>query len=61
MLMVAISGSQNLKFFSLQRQQVVMTRKWAEDFPCIHFSSMHPGWADTPGLQPQKLFTVSYN
>lgn len=33
----------------LQRQQVVMTRKWAEKYPNIHFSSMHPGWADTPG------------
>ena len=26
-----------------------MTRKWAEKYPSIHFSSMHPGWADTPG------------
>lgn len=34
-----------------KRQQVVMTRKWAEMHPKIHFSSMHPGWADTPAVQ----------
>lgn len=34
-----------------KRQQVVMTRKWAEKYPNIHFSSMHPGWADTPAVQ----------
>ena len=38
-----------INFCYLQRQQVVMTRKWAEKYPNIHFSSMHPGWADTPG------------
>ena len=37
-------------FFFFQRQQVVMTRKWAEAYPKIHFFSMHPGWADTPGM-----------
>lgn len=37
-------------FYFLQRQQVVITRKWAEKYPNIHFSSMHPGWADTPGM-----------
>ena len=34
----------------MQRQQVVMTRKWAESNPNINFYSMHPGWADTPGM-----------
>ena len=36
--------------FFLQRQQIVMTKKWAERYPKIHFSAMHPGWADTPGV-----------
>jgi len=26
-----------------KRQQVVMTRRWAEMYPNVHFSSMHPG------------------
>lgn len=33
----------------LQRQQVILTEKWASQHKEIHFSSMHPGWADTPG------------
>jgi len=27
-----------------------MTRRWAEMYPNVHFSSMHPGWADTPAV-----------
>lgn len=27
-----------------------MTQHWAEANPAIHFSVMHPGWADTPGI-----------
>ncbi|XP_055982148.1 dehydrogenase/reductase SDR family member 12 [Sorex fumeus] len=34
-----------------KRQQVVMTEQWARVHPSIHFSSMHPGWADTPGVR----------
>ncbi|XP_060642863.2 dehydrogenase/reductase SDR family member 12 [Anolis sagrei] len=34
-----------------KRQQVVMTEQWAKAHPSIHFSSMHPGWADTPAVQ----------
>ena len=26
-----------------KRQQVVMTRKWAEQHPNVYFASMHPG------------------
>ena len=26
-----------------KRQQVVMTHKWAEQYPAVHFASMHPG------------------
>ncbi|XP_063506967.1 transmembrane protein 272 isoform X3 [Pongo pygmaeus] len=34
-----------------KRQQVVLTEQWARGHPAIHFSSMHPGWADTPGVR----------
>ena len=27
-----------------------MTRKWAESNRKVKFYSMHPGWADTPGV-----------
>ncbi|XP_036410453.1 dehydrogenase/reductase SDR family member 12-like [Megalops cyprinoides] len=33
-----------------KRQQVVMTEQWAKAHSSIHFSSMHPGWADTPAV-----------
>ena len=32
-----------------KRQQVVMTEMYAKEYPTVHFSAMHPGWADTPG------------
>ena len=32
-----------------KRQQVIMTEHYAKLYPKVHFSSMHPGWADTPG------------
>ncbi|XP_062861982.1 dehydrogenase/reductase SDR family member 12 isoform X2 [Trichomycterus rosablanca] len=34
-----------------KRQQVVITERWAAQHKEIHFSSMHPGWADTPAVQ----------
>ncbi|CAB4031625.1 Hypothetical predicted protein [Paramuricea clavata] len=36
-----------------KRQQVIITEKWAEMYKStgIHFSSMHPGWADTPAVK----------
>ena len=49
-----------INFCYLQRQQVVMTRKWAEKYPNIHFSSMHPGWADTPGNFGM-IFSLNHN
>ncbi|KAM8838170.1 dehydrogenase/reductase SDR family member 12-like isoform 1-T1 [Synchiropus picturatus] len=33
-----------------KRQQVVLTEQWAKSHPLIHFSVMHPGWADTPAV-----------
>lgn len=34
-----------------KRQQVILTERWAAQHKQIHFSSMHPGWADTPAVQ----------
>ncbi|KAK9537154.1 hypothetical protein VZT92_004792 [Zoarces viviparus] len=34
-----------------KRQQVVLTDRWASQHKDIHFSCMHPGWADTPAVQ----------
>jgi len=34
-----------------KRQQVVMTEQYAQQHGDVHFSCMHPGWADTPAVQ----------
>lgn len=34
-----------------KRQQVVIAQQLALCYPKIHFSSMHPGWADTPAVR----------
>ncbi|CAD5116592.1 DgyrCDS5468 [Dimorphilus gyrociliatus] len=34
-----------------KRQQIVMTVHFAQQYPEIFFSSMHPGWADTPAVR----------
>jgi NAD(P)-dependent dehydrogenase (short-subunit alcohol dehydrogenase family) len=34
-----------------KRAQVTLTEMWAEREPQTEFVSMHPGWADTPGVQ----------
>ncbi|XP_039601165.1 dehydrogenase/reductase SDR family member 12 [Polypterus senegalus] len=34
-----------------KRQQVILTEHWAKMHPEIHFSVMHPGWADTPAVR----------
>lgn len=34
-----------------KRAQVVLAGVWAERYPSITFASMHPGWADTPGVR----------
>ncbi|XP_061548536.1 dehydrogenase/reductase SDR family member 12 [Phycodurus eques] len=34
-----------------KRQQVILTERWAAQHKDIHFSSMHPGWADTPAVK----------
>ncbi|KAM7066018.1 dehydrogenase/reductase SDR family member 12 isoform 3-T3 [Acridotheres tristis] len=39
-----------------KRQQVVLTEQWAKAHRNIHFSVMHPGWADTPALHGRPPF-----
>lgn len=34
-----------------KRGQVIMTRRWAARYPSVGVFSMHPGWADTTGVQ----------
>jgi len=34
-----------------KRQQVVMTEQFAKKHKKVHFSVMHPGWADTPAVR----------
>lgn len=34
-----------------KRAQVTLNRTWAAEEPNIEFVAMHPGWADTPGVQ----------
>ena len=34
-----------------KRAQVTLTEMWAARVPQTEFVSMHPGWADTPGVQ----------
>ena len=34
-----------------KRAQVTLTEIWAREEPEVEFVSMHPGWADTPGVK----------
>lgn len=34
-----------------KRLQVTLNEMWAEEEPAVQFVAMHPGWADTPGVQ----------
>lgn len=40
-----------IAYAQTKRQQVVMTEQYVKRWPNIHFSCMHPGWANTPGVQ----------
>ena len=41
-----------------KRQQVEMTESWASKHPSIHWSVMHPGWADTPAVRTKNTFIL---
>ena len=34
-----------------KRAQVTLNQMWAEHVPDVRFHAMHPGWADTPGVE----------
>lgn len=34
-----------------KRMQVTLNELWAAEEPAVSFYAMHPGWADTPGVQ----------
>ena len=34
-----------------KRLQVTLNELWAKEEPAVQFVAMHPGWADTPGVQ----------
>ncbi|KAL8623954.1 hypothetical protein ACOMHN_047174 [Nucella lapillus] len=40
-----------MAYAQTKRHQVIMTEQYALRWPKIHFSCMHPGWADTPGVR----------
>jgi dehydrogenase/reductase SDR family member 12 len=40
-----------LAYGMTKRHQVVLTEYWATKYDKIQFSAMHPGWADTKGVQ----------
>lgn len=38
-------------YANAKRAQVILSKLFAEEYPQYLFSSMHPGWADTPGVR----------
>ncbi|XP_076454180.1 dehydrogenase/reductase SDR family member 12-like [Babylonia areolata] len=40
-----------MAYAQTKRQQVVLTEQYSCRWPGVHFSCMHPGWADTPGVR----------
>jgi len=55
----AAEGDATYIYAQNKRQQVVLTEAWQQReaasatpaAPCVLFHAMHPGWADTPGVQ----------
>lgn len=45
----AYNGSR--QYAIAKRAQVTLNELWAQEEPHIEFVTMHPGWADTPGVQ----------
>ena len=38
-----------------------MTEEWAKKFPSIHWSVMHPGWADTPAVRSVMMMMMMWD
>lgn len=45
----AYNGSK--QYAAAKRAQVTLNEMWATKQPRVEFVAMHPGWADTPGMQ----------
>lgn len=41
----------SVQYAKAKRAQVTLNEMWAERRPDIRFHAMHPGWADTPGVE----------
>jgi NAD(P)-dependent dehydrogenase (short-subunit alcohol dehydrogenase family) len=39
------------QYATAKRMQVTLNEMWARRNPNVYFASMHPGWADTPGVR----------
>lgn len=49
---LAVNGYDGTKqYATAKRMQVTLNEMWAQRCPDVHFASMHPGWADTPGVR----------
>eukprot|EP00298_Acanthocystis_sp_HF-20_P002231 c12677_g1_i2.p1 GENE.c12677_g1_i2~~c12677_g1_i2.p1 ORF type:complete len:336 (+),score=157.46 c12677_g1_i2:59-1066(+) len=40
-----------LAYCYAKRGQILLCEKWTEQYPDIKFVTVHPGWADTPGVE----------
>ena len=40
-----------MAYSQTKRQEVIMTDMYAKQYPKVHFSVCHPGWADTAGMK----------
>lgn len=49
MEMSSYNGSR--QYAIAKRAQVTLNEMWSQEEPNIEFVAMHPGWADTPGVQ----------
>jgi dehydrogenase/reductase SDR family member 12 len=49
--MSATSYNGTRQYAIAKRMQVTLNEMWAAAHPDVTFAAMHPGWADTPGVQ----------
>lgn len=49
--MPSVTWNGTKQYAIAKRMQVVLSAMWAEREPDVFFAAMHPGWADTPGVQ----------
>ena len=42
------------------RARVLLTQRWAAEFPALFLASCHPGWVETPGMQNAEAMAGFY-